>query len=148
MKTLAILSVVLTIAAVEASPPSLQDLSQLSREMTGLLDGYLEAVPECPPRPDTPIRIWQLDSAWLRANAVLGAVLDSSTTGPEVEWEGYFQACSGLMATYRRVLGAYHSGLPDSAAAVELEEDLLAACNLYTRRENRLLETLEEEVSE
>lgn len=123
-------------------------MSQLAREMAGLLDGYLEAVPECPPRPDTPVRLWQMDSAWLRANAVLGAVVDTAGTGAEPEWTGYMQACRGLMAAYRSVLDAYHAGLPDSASAVRLEDGLLAACSLYADRENRLLSTLEEEVSE
>jgi len=152
MKTVAVLlfaAALLEPAAMSGSPLSLSHLAQLSREMTGLLDGYLEAVPECPPREDTPVRLWRLDSAWLRADAVFGAVSDTSSApqgvGPAA-WGAYTESCRGLLDAYGELLQAYHGDLPDSARAVRLEDGFLSACSLYALREEAVMDLLEEEV--
>jgi hypothetical protein len=147
---------VLTVAAALAAPAAegnppleLEDLIGLSREMTGLLDGYLEAVPECPPRADTPIRRWRMDSAWIRAAAVFEAVCDTAGApagADSAAWREYIEACNSLLDRYEELMEAYHGGLPDSAAAERLEDGLLGACSLYAAREEALLDLLEEEV--
>ncbi len=146
-------AIVLAVALSASSPGGgeelgVHDLAQLSREMTGLLDGYLEAVPECPPREDTPIRLWRMDSAWLRAGAVFEAVMDTATApagaGP-VAWRAYTRSCGDLLDAYADVMEAYHGGLPDSVGAVRLENGILTACSLYAAREEALLDLLEEE---
>ena len=152
MKTVAVLMfavALLTPAVALAAPLSLDDLAQLSREMTGLLDGYLEAVPECPPREDTPVRLWRLDSAWLRADAVFGAVSDTASApegvGPS-PWSEYTESCSSLLEAYGELMQAYHDDLPDSAGAIRLEDGFLDACSLYALREAAVMDLLEEEV--
>ena len=132
-------------------PLGIEGLTRLSREMSGLLEGYLEAVPECPPAQDTPIRLWQLDNAWLRASTVFHEVEDStsaSSGAPPAEWDAYLAACRGLLSAYRRTMTAYHGGLPDSALATELENGLIAACSLYAQREAELVYCLREEVEQ
>ncbi|MFO7949344.1 MAG: hypothetical protein R6U36_03145 [Candidatus Fermentibacteraceae bacterium] len=152
MKTVAVLmfaAALLGPAAGSEPPLSPNDLAQLSREMTGLLDGYLEAVPECPPEEDTPVRLWRLDSAWLRADAVFGAVSDTASAPQGVEpaaWGEYTESCRSLLDAYGELVRTYHGDLPDSARAVRLEDGFLSACSLYALRETAVMDLLEEEV--
>ncbi len=125
-------------------------LLTLDREMGGLLDSYLEAVPECPARNDTPIRLWQLDLGWLRASSALlsfrgGPPFDA---GPAVSeaLEDYLAACKRYLAAYGRVRMFYHGdGHPDSARSVALEDELISADSAWLESGARLFGTLGEE---
>jgi hypothetical protein len=126
-----------------------ESLQSIDREMCGLLDSYLEAVPECPPRADTPIRTWQLDMAWLRVNSMLAEKLPSVRAPGRRDVDSlcteYRRACVRLLDHYERIMQAYHADvLPDSISAVELEIGLLELDSSYISVEKQLCRLIEE----
>jgi hypothetical protein len=126
-------------------------LRDLDIEVAGLLDAYLEAVPECPVRSDTPIRLWVLDVAWLRVSGILDTALelDSHAFGPDFpsrEWEVYLQASSSFLTVFGTISETYHlDSVPDSTRCIELETDLLRADSLWRETESNLFLRLAEE---
>ncbi|MBD3370611.1 hypothetical protein GF402_09640 [Candidatus Fermentibacteria bacterium] len=126
-----------------------ESLQSIDREVCGLLDAYLEAVPECPPREDTPIRLWQLDMAWLRVNSVLAEQLPSIRAPGRGDIDSlcaeYRTACVRLVDHYQSIMQAYHADvLPDSISAVELEIGLLELDSSYILVENQLCRLIAE----
>lgn len=146
--------VALFAAVLNAAAPLAEDFGHglliLDREMSGLLDCYLRAVPECPAGSDTPVRLWQLDLGWLRAGSALfsldGArpIDDGSTFAGALE--EYLAACKRYLAVYGRVRLFYHgAGHPDSARSVALENELVSADSAWLEAGARLLGALGEE---
>ncbi|MFO8183842.1 MAG: hypothetical protein R6U39_06670 [Candidatus Aegiribacteria sp.] len=139
-------------SAAAASPGTFPLLVDLDREVSGLLDAYLEAVPECPVLPDTPLRMWLLDLAWLRAGAAIDELmeLDGEALFPEDSsrsvWDEYVTLTGNLFEVFSEIQSAYHGPLlPDSAVSVELEARLLEADSAWRRSEMVLFELLSEE---
>jgi hypothetical protein len=130
---------------------SLVFLRDLDIEVAGLLDAYLEAVPECPARADTPIRLWVLDVAWLRVSGALDTALRLDSTGfapdfPLQEWEAYLQAAGDCLAVFGTISETYHSdSVPGMMRCIELETDLLRADSLWRVAEFSMFERLAEE---
>lgn len=146
--------IALLAAVVQASAPMPEDfghgLLALDREISGLLDCYLEAVPECPAGSDTPIRLWQLDLGWIRASSALLALegVRPGDAGPAVAeaLEEYLAACKRYLAVYGRVRVFYHgAGHPDSAMSVALEDELISADSAWLESGARLFGALNEE---
>ncbi len=124
-------------------------VDRMDREMSGLLDAYLEAVPECPVREDTPVRIWLLDLAWLRAT---GSMRDAASFSlPEIEgleeaWSRYLKTSAEFLSVFRYIRYVYSKGIfPDSSLSLELERRLLSADSLWQTAEVHLLNTFAEE---
>ncbi|MCD4847786.1 MAG: hypothetical protein K8R76_06315 [Candidatus Aegiribacteria sp.] len=156
-----ILSVILYISSllISAGSAQAQRLSDscldvivdLDREMAGLLDAYLEAVPECPITPETPVRIWVLDVAWLRANAALdiAETLDIHTISSDnlsEAWTGYLNSSQQYLNVFRIIQKTYHEDiLPDSYLCIELENQLLEYDSLWSLEETTFFELLAEE---
>ena len=121
------------------------------REVAGLLDAYLEAVPECPVRPDTPIRVGVLDLAWLRADAAMEQLdgLDIARHIPDTMayvWTEYIASTRRLLDVFTEVQEAYHGPvLPESLLCMELEDRLIRADSIWRRSERALFELLAEE---
>jgi hypothetical protein len=130
---------------------SLEFLRDLDIEVAGLLDAYLEAVPECPARADTPIRLWVLDVAWLRVGGVLKTAMELDTLGfgtgfPMQEWVLYLQASGTFLDLFGSISETYHSdSVPESQRCIDLETDLLRADSLWRVAEFNLFERLAEE---
>lgn len=153
LKVFAVLMICLAFpSAAVASLEALPLLVDLDREVSGLLDAYLEAVPECPVLPDTPLRIWLLDLAWLRAEAAIDELMeldgdalffdDSSRS----VWVEYVTDTGELFDAFSDIQSAYHDPrLPDSALSVELEIRLLEADSAWRRSETALFELISEE---
>jgi len=123
----------------------------MDREIEGLLDAYLEAVPECPVHPDTPVRLWVLDLAWLRADAVIneaetlntGSFLSGSTM--EV-WSEYLFSSKEYLNVFLEIQQAYHNtDVPDSILCIELENELLNIDSIWSVDETNLFESFVEE---
>lgn len=139
-------------SAAAASSGSVPLLVDLDREVSGLLDAYLEAVPECPVMPDTPLRLWLLDLAWLRAEAAIDELMELdgealfSDDSSRIVWTEYVTLTGNLFNVFSEIQTAYHGpGLPDSALSVELEVRLLEADSAWRRSEMVLFELLSEE---
>ncbi len=121
------------------------------REMAGLLDAYLEAVPECPITPETPVRIWVLDVAWLRASAALStaAALDiHSISSADISeaWTGYLHSSQQYLNVFRIIQKTYHEDiLPESHLCIELENQLLEYDSLWSLEEAVFLNCLQNE---
>ncbi len=134
-----------------AAPYSRRVLLDLDREVSGLLDAYLEAIPACPPDEGDRVRPWLLDVAWLRASATLERAegVDPSLMGPGFpaeEWTVWIDLSRDCLETFREIQVAYHSDvLPDSATCVALEDELLMRDSLWSARERILVELLAEE---
>ncbi len=155
------LSVILCISSLlisvgSAQAPRLNDscfdiIVDLDREMAGLLDAYLEAVPECPITPETPVRIWVLDVAWLRASAALStaAALDiHSISSAEISeaWTGYLHSSQQYLNVFRIIQKTYHEDiLPESHLCIELENQLIEYDSLWSLEEAVFFELLAEE---
>ncbi len=124
-------------------------VDRMDREMSGLLDAYLEAVPECPVREDTPVRIWLLDLAWLRATGSMRNA--ASFPLPEIEgleeaWFRYLETSAEFLSVFRYVRDVYSEGFfPDSSLSVELERRLISADSLWQAAEVHFLNTYSEE---
>lgn len=151
-KTMALtVAVLTTMAAAGVRSDHLQVLLDVDREVSGLLDAYLEAVPECPVRSDTPIRLWVLDLAWLRAGAAIDSLLELDPVGflPESRldaWMEFTANTEGLFRVYTEVQRLYHgTSLPDSSTCVELEDRLINADSTWRHAQMTLLEYLSEE---
>jgi len=121
-----------------------QFIVNFDREISGLLDAYLEAVPECPVYPDTPIRLWVLDLAWIRADA---AIQEAETIGMLMSdslaalWSLYLESSREYLSLFGDIQNTYHqSGTPDSAICIELETELLKADSLWRSNEMKLFE--------
>lgn len=138
-------------AQTEGTAFPLVFLRDLDNEVAGLLDAYLEAVPECPARADTPIRLWVLDVAWLRADGARSTAmaLDTREFGPDFpapEWEAYLLASGALLDVFGSIAEAYHSdSVPGEMLCIGLETDLLLADSLWRAAELTLFERLAEE---
>jgi hypothetical protein len=124
-------------------------IDRMDREMSGLLDAYLEAVPECPVREDTPVRIWLMDLAWLRAS---GTVRESSgirlyLSGDLLAaWQTYLKNSSRYLTLFRSVRDVYNrDDLPDSSLSLELETQLMDMDSLWHESEALLLNIYAEE---
>lgn len=132
-------------------PQTMQLIMNLDREISGLLDAYLEAVPECPVYPDTPVRLWVLDLAWLRAEAAIdeferlntGATFSDSTAEA---WSAYLLSSKEYLRVFSVIQGTYHqAGVPESTVCIELESELLSIDSLWRINETELLELFVEE---
>lgn len=153
MKIFTVLTLCLAFpSAAAASSGAFPLLVDLDREMSGLLDAYLEAVPECPVLQDTPLRLWLLDLAWLRAGAAIDELmeLDGDALLPDDSsrsvWTEYVTLTGNLYDVFSKIQSAYHgSRLPDSALSVELEVMLLEADSAWRRSEMALFELISEE---
>lgn len=139
------------VAAHLPEPRTMQLIVDTDREIAGLLDAYLEAVPECPVYPDTPIRLWVLDLAWLRADAAIseiklineGAVFSDSTVDV---WEAYLFSSTEYLRVFSEIQRIYHqTNVPDGAVCIELESMLLNIDSLWHIHETRLFELFAEE---
>jgi len=129
---------------------SLEFLLALDREVSGLLGAYLEAVPECPVRNDTPIRLWVLDAAWLRTRAVLDEAKDiehdAASEFPVHYWEVYLTRSREYLEVFGSLQRRYHEDtLPDSALCVQMELQILEADSLWSIAELNLFVRLTEE---
>ncbi len=129
----------------------LDQLVAMDREVAGLLDAYLEAVPECPAGEDTPLRLWVLDLAWLRADAAIDSVsrLNYSVLFPDsqkVIWTDFISATTELFAVYTEIQQFYHDASPlDSIECMELEDRLIMTDSLWRGSEAVLFSTIAEE---
>ena len=130
---------------------TLDFLLTLDREVSGLLDAYLEAIPECPVSMDTPLRLWVLDAAWLRTRAVLdhaASVLpgDDPPVFPMESWEAYLARSEGYLDVFRSIQVSYHEEpIPDSIHSVEMELRILEADSVWRNAEQELFTRLAEE---
>ena len=155
------LSVILCISAVLISvrPAQAQQLSDscldvivnFDREMAGLLDAYLEAVPECPITLETPVRVWVLDVAWLRASAALGTaetldIHSISSADVSEAWAGYLHSSQQYLNVFRIIQKTCHEDiLPESHLCIELENQLLEYDSLWSLEETEFFELLAKE---
>jgi len=145
-----ILTLTLLSSAV-AGTGEMDVLVNADRELAGLLDAYLEGVPECPARPDTPLRVWVLDLAWLRADAAIDEMADVDMTRrlPDTlafAWTDFVSSSGRLFDVFTEVQEAYHRPeMPDSQLCVELEDRLIRADSVWRSSERVLFELLAEE---
>ncbi len=130
-------------------PQVMQFIVNFDREISGLLDAYLEAVPECPVYPDTPVRLWVLDLAWIRADAAineaeaLGSVFSDSTAEA---WSSYLNSSKEYLRVFSDIQKTYHqTGVPECSVCIELENRLLIADSLWRIDETELFELFTEE---
>ncbi len=152
IKTLTILIMLLTLTSAEQEPADdLQVLIDLDREVSGLLDAYLEAIPECPARPDTPLRLWVLDLAWIRAGSAIDSMmtLQPPMLLPDSQlssWTDFISGTEELFGVFTEIQNAYHGpSLPDSSQCVMLEDRLLRADSVWRHSEMTLFELMSEE---
>lgn len=143
-----------TVDAVEPrlpEPLTIDLIVDLDREISGLLDSYLEAVPECPVYTDTPVRLWVLDLAWLRADAVINEIEILNTeavfSGRTAEvWSVFLFSSKEYLRVFSEIQGIYHqTGVPENTVCIELENDLLNIDSLWRLSEIELFELLLEE---
>ncbi|OPL19457.1 MAG: hypothetical protein AVO35_10590 [Candidatus Aegiribacteria sp. MLS_C] len=151
-RTIALTVVLLTVIGAEAvGSGHLQVLADLDREVSGLLDAYLEAVPECPVRSDTPIRVWVLDLAWLRAGAAIDSLLgmDAEEFLPDSQlnvWRDFTSSTESIFRIYSDIQSLYHTtSLPDSLTCIEMEDRLITADSTWRHAQMTLLDILSEE---
>lgn len=146
-----ILTLTLLSSAVAAGFGEMDVLVNTDREVAGLLDAYLEGVPECPVRPDTPLRVWVLDLAWLRADAAIDelAAIDMAPSLPDTmdfAWTDFVSSSRRLFDVFTEVREAYHGPeMPDSQLCIELEGRLIRADSVWRSAERVLFELLAEE---
>lgn len=134
-------------------PLTMDLIIDLDREISGLLDAYLEAVPECPVYSDTPLRLWVLDLAWLRADAAikeietLNAEVVFSDSTAEV-WSAFLISSKEYLSVFSEIQGIYHrTGVPESTVCIKLESELLNIDSLWRLDEIELFElSVKEEV--
>jgi len=116
-------------------PQVMQFIVNFDREISGLLDAYLEAVPECPVYPDTPVRLWVLDLAWIRADAAISEAetlitLFSDSTA-EV-WSSYLNSSMEYLRVFSNIQRTYHqTAVPESTLCINLENALLITDSLW-----------------
>ncbi|MCK4671584.1 MAG: hypothetical protein KAT47_03505 [Candidatus Aegiribacteria sp.] len=137
--------------AQQLSDSYLDVIVNLDREMAGLLDAYLEAVPECPITPETPVRVWVLDVAWLRASAALSTaetldIHSISSVDVSEAWTGYLHSSQQYLNVFRIIQKTYHKDiLPENHLSIELEDQLLEYDSLWSLEETVFFELLAEE---
>ncbi len=154
-KILSILILVLLPAAGDAAlirvpePQIMQFIVNFDREISGLLDAYLEAVPECPVYPDTPVRLWVLDLAWIRADAAISeaeTLITVFSDSTEVVWLSYLDSSAEYLRVFSKIQRTYHqTDVPDSSICIELENELLIADSLWRIDEMKFFELFTEE---
>lgn len=148
----------LFVLLVPAAPVQAQEsgsylnlILNLDREMAGLLDAYLEAIPECPVTAETPVRLWVLDVAWLRASAAINVAESFNTQSMNSEnlrevWNCYLRSSREYLNLFSIIQRTYHDEiLPESLLCVQLEEQLLEYDSLWSLDESILFELLAEE---
>ena len=130
-------------------PAIMQFIVNFDREISGLMDAYLEAVPECPVYPDTPVRLWVLDLAWIRAN---GAICEAETLAAVFSdsiaeaWLSYLDASAAYLSVFSDIQRTYHETVvPDHSVCIELENELLIADSLWRHYEMTLFKMFTEE---
>ncbi len=130
-------------------PGIMQFLANFDREISGLFDAYLEAVPECPVYSDTPVRLWVLDLAWIRADAAINEAetLNSMFTESTSEvWLSYLNSSKEYLRVFSDIQRTYHQTcVPESSVCIELENGLLTADSLWRIDEMKLFELFTEE---
>lgn len=130
-------------------PQVMRFIVNFDREISGLLDAYLEAVPECPVYPDTPVRLWVLDLAWIRVDAAineaeaLGSVFSDSTAEA---WSSYLNSSREYLGVFSDIQMTYHlTVVPECSACIELENRLLIADSLWRIDEMEFFELFTKE---
>ncbi len=138
----------------DAQVPDSQTMSflmDMNREIEALLDAYLEAIPECPVHPDTPVRLWVLDLAWLRADAVISEAVTLNTASLFSEstikaWTEYLLSSKEYLNVFLEIQQVYHDAdVPDSALCIELENKLLNIDSIWNIDETNLFKSFVEE---
>lgn len=126
------------------------DLLLLDSGMSGLFDSYLEAFPEIPARPDTPVRQWLLDLARTRAEAALRDALPllGRTRDDDLRsaLKRYLCSCKTYLEAFTeagRVSGAIPA--PDSASCSRAESGLFEADDAWLRSSLSLFDLIAEE---
>ncbi|NOQ22851.1 MAG: hypothetical protein GQ565_09445 [Candidatus Aegiribacteria sp.] len=116
-------------------PQIMQFIVTFDREISGLLDSYLEAVPECPVYPDTPVRLWVLDLAWIRADAAISEAENLITVFPDSTaevWLSYLNSSKEYLRVFSDIQRTYHqTGVPESTVCIELENALLITDSIW-----------------
>lgn len=152
--TLYISALIISVGSAQAhqlSDSCLDVIMDFDREMAGLLDAYLEAVPECPITPETPVRVWVLDVAWLRASAALeiAETLDINSISSDnlsEAWAGYLHSSQQYLNVFRIIQKIFHEDtLPESHLCIELENQLLEYDSVWSLKETVFFELLAEE---
>ncbi len=130
-------------------PAIMQFIVNFDREISGLLDAYLEAVPECPVYPDTPVRLWVLDLAWIRADAAICEAETLVTVFSDsiaVAWLSYLDSSAAYLRVFSEIQRTYHeTPVPDHSVSIELEDELLIADSLWRYYEMNLFKMFTEE---
>lgn len=156
MKTI-LLILILALLPVEGNtaevripePQVIQFIVNFDREISGLLDAYLEAVPECPVYPDTPVRLWVLDLAWIRADAAINeaeALITIFSDSTAEVWSSYLNSSKEYLEVFSNIQRTYHqTGVPESSVCIELENELLIADSLWRIDEMKLFVLFTEE---
>lgn len=130
-------------------PEIMQFIVNFDREISGLLDAYLEAVPECPVYPDTPVRLWVLDLAWIRADAAIteAETLITVFSGSTEEiWLSYLDSSVEYLRVFSDIQRTYHlADVPERSVCIELENALLTADSLWRIDEMKFFELFTEE---
>ena len=140
-----------TVEAQLAEPRSMQLIVNLDREISGLLDAYLEAVPECPVHPDTPVRLWVLDLAWLRADAAIDEaetlLYGSLPSDSAAEaWTSYLASSIEYLNVFSEIQRTYHqTAVPESTICIELENSILYTDSVWRTDEIKLFELFAKE---
>lgn len=130
-------------------PHIMQFIVNFDREISGLLDAYLEAVPECPVYPDTPVRLWVLDLAWIRADAAINEAESLRAVFPDSiaeVWSSYLNSSKEYLRVFSVIQRTYHQiDVPESSICLELEHELLIADSIWRIEEINLFELFTEE---
>ncbi|MCK5117768.1 MAG: hypothetical protein KAR44_14320 [Candidatus Aegiribacteria sp.] len=130
-------------------PEIMQFIVNFDREISGLLDAYLEAVPECPVYPDTPVRLWVLDLAWIRADAAITeaeTLITVFSDSTEEVWLSYLDSSAAYLNVFSEIQRTYHlPDVPDSSICIELENELLIADSLWRIDEMKFFALFTEE---
>jgi len=136
-------------ATVLPEPPSVDFLAHLDRELSGLLDAYLEAVPECPVHPDTPLRLWVLDLAWLRAKSAVDSLLmidGTAFTTDSLLWSRFVSGTLDLFEVFSGIQEVYHeTDVPGDSMCIKLEDMLISADSTWRHYETVLLDSISKE---
>ena len=126
-------------------------LWNLDREVAGLFDCYFEAVPECPVRQDTPVRLWLLDLAWLRATAAFQEaqiIEDGVVPYPDLvdPWQDYIQTTEEYITFYEDLRNFYHDRTVTELDeySLILEDSLICIDSIWLEKHGVLFSLLSE----
>jgi len=146
------MSMLLLMLIVPSWPPGVAfaargELMRLDREMAGVMDCYLEAVPEIPVAGDVPGLM--LGTALLRARSALGACSWTAAVMPDVEtrtaMKHYLCNCGRYLSGFSDLTAAYSmTTQPDSSLASLLEDRLLDLDSAWVASGERLFGLLSE----